>query len=135
MNVRTFLGRRSAGLRAVFVQQLLEYLSSTHTKVHRFGLSPQSPANSLCTPPGRLLYSIVTFALWIHSSLKIFPKSQMSSSESSSLEKQTQEKHPSSREFATPPTVQRSTVLIHRAHAIGYVLVPSGAFDLIVQPD
>ena len=75
---------------------------------------------------------IATIVLWIHS--RIFPKSQKSSSESSSLEKQTQARLPSCKDFATPPRVRRSITLIHRAIVSWYVLrvLPSGALDLIV---
>jgi hypothetical protein len=99
---------------------------------YRFGLvlaAIPAPANSPYAKPWPVLL-IATFVLWLHN--RIFPMSQMSSSESSLLGKRTQERPPSSREFATPPRVQRSTVLIHRELAVGYVLVISGAFNLIV---
>jgi hypothetical protein len=68
--------------------------------------------------------------LWIHN--KIFPKSQTSSSASSSLEKLTRGRHPSYKGFVTPPRAQRFTALIHRELAIWYVRIPGGTFDLIV---
>ena len=58
----------------------------------------------------------------------------MSSSESSLLEKRTQEKHLFYSEFVTPPRAQKSIALIHGEIAIRYVLVPSCTSDLIVQP-
>jgi hypothetical protein len=97
---------------------------------YRPPLSPQSTPQTLpCT--SQLVSLSLPFVLWIR---RIFPNPRKSSSESSLLEKQTQEKLLFYREFATPPTAQKSTPLIHRDVAIRYVLVPSCASDLIIQP-
>jgi len=77
-------------------------------------------------------FPIATFLPWIH--LRIFPKPQMSSSESLLLARPTQERHLSYKEFVTPPRVQRSTPSIHRELAIWYVLVPRGTYNLIARP-
>jgi hypothetical protein len=58
----------------------------------------------------------------------------MSSSESLSSGRPTQERHLFYRESATPRRVQRFTALIHRVIASWYVLFPSGTSDLIVRP-
>jgi hypothetical protein len=112
-------------------------LSSTHTgaRLYRSCLSPQSPRQTRRVhPPGRSFFEfpIATFVLWIH--LRIFPKPQMSSSESLSSGRPTQERHLSYREYVTPRRVQRFTALIHRELAIWYVLFPSGTSNLILRP-
>src|SRR6266850_7319616 len=106
------------------------YVCHPHTGIYRFGLSSQfrqTPSHPYAPPP---VFLLAIFVLWLHN--RIFPMSQMSSSESSSLGKRTQERPPSSREFATPPRVQRSTASIHRELATRYVLVTIGSFNLIV---
>jgi hypothetical protein len=77
--------------------------------------------------------SLLSFVLWIHNRFSL-ESPETSSSESSSLEEQMQEKHRFCRGSVTPPTVQRSTALIHRDLAIGYVLVSGFSFHLTVSP-
>ena len=63
------------------------------------------------------------------------PDSQMSSSESSLLEEQMQEKRRSCREWSTPRRVQRYSDLISREGRDWYVLLSTGSFYLITSPD
>ena len=58
--------------------------------------------------------------------------SQISNSECSSLEEQMPGRLRFCRESATQQRVQRSTGLVRRVLAIRYVLIPNGAFNLIV---
>ena len=58
----------------------------------------------------------------------------LSSSGSSLLEERMRGRPPFSREFVTPRRVQRSTVVMNREIASGYVLIPSGPFHLIISP-
>jgi hypothetical protein len=84
-------------------------------------------------PPGQSSFRlpIAAFLSWIH--LRIFPKPQMSSSESLLSARPTQERHLFYRESVTPRRVQRFTALIHRELASWYVLFPSGTSNLIVR--
>jgi len=69
-------------------------------------------------------------ALWMHS--RITPKSRISSFESSLPEEQIRARRVSCRGCATPRTVQSSTGSFHGELAVGYVLVPSRTFVLII---
>jgi hypothetical protein len=85
-------------------------------------LSKGLTKNSLPPSP---LYS------WLHR--RIFPKTPTTSSfESSSSEEQMRERPRFSSEWVIPPRVQRSTGVIHRDVANGYVLIPGGTSDLII---
>lgn len=120
-------------------------------QVHTFGLSLtlQSPANlRVCTPWPVFLPSYDSIVIkgwdktspsrlgairsrrgvqWTHS--RIFPEPPaISSSESSLSEELMQGRHRFCREFVTQRRAQRSTGLIDRDIARGYVLVPSGHF-------
>jgi hypothetical protein len=67
--------------------------------------------------------------------IRFYPKSRaVSSSESSLLEGQMQARRPSCNECVTLRRVQRSTDVIHGDIVRGYVLVPSGTFNLIIWP-
>ena len=77
-------------------------------------------------------FSYNTLVLW-HSVSS--PDSQMSSSESSLLEEQMQEKRRSCREWSTPRRVQRYSDLTSREGRDWYVLLPSGSIYLITSPD
>jgi hypothetical protein len=93
----------------------------------------QVPDRSRCHPhtqayPTRTLGTLAclpSYNTWISWHSRSSPESQMSSSESSLLEEQMQEKHQSCREWSTPRRVQRSTGLINRETRHLYVLLPA----------
>jgi hypothetical protein len=70
--------------------------------------------------------------LWLRS--RILSHYRTSSSESSLLEERMRGKHPYYKECATLPRVRRSTGVVHRDVASGYVLFPTGTFNLIIYP-
>jgi hypothetical protein len=103
----------------------------------------QVPDRSRCHPhtqayPTRTLGTLAclpSYNTWISWHSRSSPESQMSSSESSLLEEQMQEKHQSCREWSTPRRVQRYSDLISREGRDWCVLLPSGSFYLITSPD
>jgi hypothetical protein len=82
--------------------------------------------------PVSLLIAL-TVVPWVQSRVLVPPTSQMSNSESSSLEEQMPGRRQSCRECAIRQRVQRSTGLVHRVNAIWYVPITNGAFHLMVS--
>ena len=70
--------------------------------------------------------------LWLCS--RISAQFRKSSSEFSLLEEQIRGRHPYYKECAILPRVRRSTAVVHRDVASGYVLFPVSTFDLIIYP-
>jgi hypothetical protein len=131
-DVHSSYNSRSAGVCAcrLCTTSSQGYCTGTYS---RFSLTSQFSAISRVFSPPASLPSYNTLVLWMHSTSS--PDFQLSSSESSLLEGQMQERHLSCSESATQPRVQRSTALIHQVFAIGYVLVPCVSFHLTTFPD
>jgi hypothetical protein len=96
-----------------------------HTRVHIICVGSDLQTHSAIPNNLTRLTSFESLPIWMHSSSS--PGFQLSSSESSLLEEQMQGRRRFFSESATPPRIQRSTELIHRELAIGYVLVPCGS--------
>ena len=113
---------QSADVCTMFVRQTHNTSSASHTC---------SISTLTCLPSHK------TFTLWTHS--RISPESQISSFESSLLEEQIRGRRRFCRKCATP-TPRRSRKYLGLVHGelairtIGYVLVPSGTFVLIIWP-
>jgi hypothetical protein len=111
----------------VFVQCLYDI---SPTPECYLGLTSRSSSIS------RVFSLLLTYSLvpWTQSRFSL-KNPTMPSFESSSLDEQTLGRLRFFNESATPPRVPRSIALMNQEIAIGYVLVLSGIFDLIVHLD
>jgi hypothetical protein len=115
--------------------------SSLKSAVHCLSLITQSPTvqSSYNSPSCNYCGQDSRLKRWGRSRpscpgmIRIYPESHAASSfESSLLGGRTPGRRPYCKKCVTPQRVQRSTGVIERETARGYVLVPSGTFNLII---